>query len=80
MKQNIKSIANVSVNGFMLDPFWAVSVSAGKSANETIEWFEDDIEENGITSFETVECIFTGYDDDTYDDFFQTDTITINFK
>lgn len=73
------SIDDVSVNGFMLDPFWATTISAGKSANESIEWFDSDVEENGITSFETVECTFTGYDDDNYDDLFDTDTITINF-
>ena len=47
----------VSVNGFMCDPFWATSVTAGMKANEEISFSESDFEKNGIESVE--EIVFT---------------------
>ena len=47
----------VSVNGFMCDPFWATSVAAGKKANESISFSENDLEKNNIESVE--EIVFT---------------------
>ena len=44
------TVDNVSVNRFMCDPFWAESVSAGVKCNSTISWFENDLQENGISS------------------------------
>ncbi len=46
---------DVSVNGYMCDPFWSVAVAAGKKAYTTISWFDTTFEENGITEVEDVE-------------------------
>ena len=35
-KELVFSLGEVSVNGYMCDPFWATTVSAGKKANEQI--------------------------------------------
>lgn len=43
------SLDGVSVNGFMCDPFWAVTVTAGMKSNEEISFSSDDFEMNGIT-------------------------------
>lgn len=43
------SVENVSVNGYMCDPFWASSVTAKMKANEEISFSKDSFEKNGIT-------------------------------
>lgn len=49
------SVDNCSVNGFMMDPFWAEEVAAGKKSNGSISWFSSDFEENGIEKVEEIE-------------------------
>lgn len=72
------SIDDVSVNGFMCDPFWADSVTAGKKSNSSISWFESNFAENGITDVEEIVFTLRVYDcnDFTADDvLLQTFTI-----
>ncbi len=45
----------VSVNGYMADPYYAESVSGGSCAFSSISWMDTVLEENGITQVETVE-------------------------
>lgn len=42
------SVDNVSVNGYMCDPFWANTVTTGMKANEEISFSTDSFERNGI--------------------------------
>lgn len=56
------SIDEASVNGFMIDPFWANSVLPGKCAFSSISWNQTDLEENGITDVEELEFILRAYD------------------
>ena len=76
------SVDDVSVNGYMCDPFWAVSVSAGKSAFSAIDWYDSELEEIGITDYseiEEIEFLLTAYDySDWSGDYWMEDTITIN--
>lgn len=51
------SLNNVSVNGFMCDPFWASSVTAGMKSNEEISFMDTEFEANGITT--VTEITFT---------------------
>lgn len=44
---------NTSVNGFMADPFWSVSVPAGKNANTMIVFMS--LESNGIEDVNEIE-------------------------
>lgn len=55
----------VSVNGNMIDPFWAVSVTAGKRACSEISFNRSDLEANGITGVSSIEfkLIVSDYDD-----------------
>ena len=70
---------DVSVNGYMSDPFYATSVSAGKCAFSSISWSDTTLEENGITDIEEIEMVFRAYcsDDWTLDDF-ANETIILN--
>jgi len=46
---------NVSVNGYMIDPFWTTEVLSGKRAYCEISFFDSDFEENGINNVEEIE-------------------------
>lgn len=54
----------VSVNGIMLDPFWASSVAAGKNACSEINFYRSDLEANGIQEISEIEftLIVSDYD------------------
>lgn len=70
--QNVMfSVDEASVNGYMADPFYATSVSAGKCAFSSMTWSDTTLEENGITQVETIEFEFRAYDNDDWsrDDF-----------
>lgn len=61
-KELMFTVQNVSVNGFMCDPYWAVSVDAGKKSNTSISWLESDLEENGIENVEEITFTLRAYD------------------
>ncbi len=70
---------NTSVNGFMADPFFATSVSAGKCAFNSITWFTSTFEENGITDVETIEFDLRAYDlDDLLAKDIVNEAVTLN--
>lgn len=72
---------DVSVNGFMCDPFWATSVQAGKKANSEISFSETDFEENGIENVENIEFKLSVYDDDNWDAAYLVDeTFTLTME
>lgn len=73
-------IDDVSVNGYMMDPYWAASVAAGKKARETIYWFEESCVENGVEDIYRVECVFRVSDEDTWTTVIETPTIGIDFE
>ena len=60
------SVSDVSVNGFMIDPFWAATVSAEKKANETITFLSTDFESNGITAVEEITFTLRVYDNEDW--------------
>ncbi len=78
-KELMFSVKDVSINGYMCDPFWANSVAAGKKANETIGWLSTTLEEAGVTGkIETVELHFRVYDyNDWLADAFVDQVVTI---
>ena len=70
---------DVSVNGFMCDPFWATSVAAGKAAFSSMDWMASSFEENGITEVEEIEMVLQVYDNENWsanDLFKETVTLT----
>ncbi len=60
------TVENVSVNGFMIDPFWADTVDAGKKANESITFLKSDFEENGIEVVEEITLTLRIYDNNDW--------------
>lgn len=73
-------IDDCSVNGVMVDPFWAESVAAGKKSNETISWSSSLFEENGISADNVTQVSFNlrVYDSDDWSaDDFVDDTFTV---
>ena len=56
------TLDEVSVNGYMFDPFWASTVSAGKKSNEEISFLESDFETNGITEVSEISFTLRVYD------------------
>ena len=61
-KELMYSVEAVSVNGFMIDPFWAATVASGKKANETITFSGADFEKNGITQVSEISFKLKVYD------------------
>ena len=56
------SADDVSVNGYMVDPFWAKSIGAGQVGFSEMTWLKSGLEENGITEVEEIELRLRIYD------------------
>ncbi|MCD7949932.1 MAG: hypothetical protein LUG12_06720 [Erysipelotrichaceae bacterium] len=74
------SLDDASINGYMIDPFYATAVSAGKSAFSTISWYDSDLEENAIEDIEEIEFKLSAYNNDDWLDDYYVDgqTVTLN--
>ena len=70
------SVEEMSINGFMMDPFFATTVYDGKKSLDEITVFSSDLEENEIEAIEEVELKFHIYDEDSYDTIAESDPIT----
>ena len=57
----------VSVNGMMIDPFWATLTAAGKKACSEIFFSRADLEANGITEISSIEFKLIVSDYDNWD-------------
>ena len=70
---------SVSVNGFMVDPFWATSVAAGMQTFTQINFLRTDLEAQGIEDVSEIEFTILAYDDDNWDaDYLLSETYTFN--
>ena len=70
---------DVSVNGFMIDPFMSVDVCAGKHAVTEMTFMSSDLEENDIEEITDIEVTFHIFDLDTWDTVVDTAPVTITF-
>ena len=78
-KELMFSLGEVSVNGYMCDPFWARTVSAGKKANEQITFLESDLEANGIEKVEEISFTLNVYDNaDWLAEYLVKESFTVN--
>lgn len=69
----------VSVNGFMVDPFWATVVTAGKQTYTEISFFRSDLEEQGIEEVTQIDFTLTAADYDDWEAaFILEETYTFN--
>lgn len=73
------SAENVSVNGFMVEPLFAQTVSAGNKANADFTIFDTDLEDNQISEVNEVKFSLRVYNDDDWtEDAIFEDELTIN--
>lgn len=60
------SVQDASVNGYMADPFFAATVSAGKCAFKSISWSNPLLEENKIATVDEIEFTIRSYSCDNW--------------
>ncbi len=70
------SVDDMSVNGFMMSPFFSTTIYEGKKSIDDITVFSSDLEENGIKAIEEVELKFHIYDADSYSTIADSEPIT----
>ncbi|MCQ2286494.1 MAG: hypothetical protein MJZ76_06445 [Bacteroidales bacterium] len=73
-------VRDVSVNGFMIDPFFSEDVSAGKHSIGTITILSSDLQKNDITKIEDIELSFHIFNESTWRDIVNTDAVKITFN
>lgn len=56
------TVENASVNGVRCETLLATEVAAGKKANTNINFFDSDLEDNGVGDFTDIELTFRVYD------------------
>ena len=65
----------VSVNGFMVNPFWAMSVAAGKQAYTEIIFYRSDLQEQDIEVVQNIEFRLQASDNDNWEADFILDEV-----
>ena len=74
------SVDDMSVNGFMMSPYFSTTVYNEKKAINDITLFSSDLEANGIESIDEVELKFHIYDASTYETITDSAPITFSAK
>lgn len=73
------SVDEASVNGFMIDPFYATTVTAGKCAFSSMYWSDSTLEDNNISAIEEIEFKMRAYDSNNWSgDDFANEVIILN--
>lgn len=72
--------ASVSVNGFMVQPYFSCEVAAGKKSYDTITFMEEELKENNIESIDDMEVSFTVFDSDSFDTVLETEPLKVEFE
>ena len=57
---------DTSVNGYMVESWFAEDIAPGKKSNADITFFSSDMEDNGIESIDDVEYTLYIYDDEDW--------------
>lgn len=71
------SVNGIAVNGIMVPAYLYAKVASGKMSNETIDFYEDDLENVGIEQFQYIDLVFDVSDSDSYADITVSDVLTI---
>lgn len=74
------SCDNMSINGFMVTPYFSSTIYDGKKAYDDITILSSDLEENSIESVEDIELNFHIYDADSYSTICDTGAISFQTK
>ena len=78
-KNRIIQCDDMSVNGFMVTPYFSSTVYDGKKAVDDITLMSSELEENNITSIDEIELKFKIIDEDFMNSI-ESDTITFSAK
>lgn len=70
---------DVSINGFMVDPSMSEDVVAGKRAITAVQFFDSDLEDNGIETINDLELYFTIFNLESWNEIANTDVINLSF-
>lgn len=60
------SVDNASVNGYMIDPFFATTVNPGNCSFREMSFSDSALEENGITDIDEIAFLLRAYDADQF--------------
>ena len=71
---------NMSINGFMVTPYFSSTVYDGKKAIDDITIISNDLENNGITSVDEIELVFKVIDEHSFSTIEQSEPITFSTK
>lgn len=72
------SVQDASINGYMMDPFYASSVMPNKCSFSSMSWGDSALKENGIENIENIEFNFKIYDSNNWSaDPYANETITL---
>lgn len=71
---------DMSINGFMVSPFFSSTVYDGKKAIDDITIMSSDLEENDIEKIEEIELKFHIYDSDSYSTIFDSEPISFSLN
>lgn len=61
-KDLMVSADGVSVNGLMMDPFWATEISGQRKSFSTMSWFSTDLDDNNVTDITEIELTLSASD------------------
>ena len=73
-------LTDVSVNGYMIDPYFYSALLIGKVAFDRVTFFQTDLDDNHITSIESLEFRIHVYDSETWDTILDSDVISLTFE
>lgn len=71
---------NMSINGFMVTPYFSSTVNNGRMALDNITIMSSDLENNNITSIDDIELVFKILNPDTYQTIVETDPIAFSMQ
>ena len=70
---------DVSINGFMVEPSMSEDIVAGRRAITAVQFFDTDLEDNGIETINDLELYFTIFNQESWDEIANTDVINLSF-
>ena len=70
---------DTSINGFMVDPTMSADIAPGKKAVTDMSFSNTELEENSITSVDSIETSFHIFNTDSFDTIIDTPAITITY-
>ena len=71
---------SVSVNGFMVEPYFSCDIASNKKSYDTITFMEDELKENNIESIDDMEVSFRVFESDSFETIFETEALKVEFE